>query len=162
MVRSWLCTQELWNPEADNTFGAAARYRRAIVGNSYDDAHPDNSTPHTGKIYSAPLHISRVVLLLLRQRRGAAAATWAPRSSTCEKQLAAPRASAQAYPNNSTLHEGKICSFPLHISRFSLYLLGLGTTIKYPRRTTGAAAGNGLGKTLNYLRGVAGNGRAQR
>jgi hypothetical protein len=34
--------------------------------------------------------------------------------------------------------------------------IGLGTTIKYPRRTTGAAAGNGLGATLNYLRGAAG------
>jgi hypothetical protein len=39
---------------------------------------------------------------------------------------------------------------------------GLGTTIKYPRRTTGAAAGNSLGTTLNYLRGTAGNDRAQR
>jgi hypothetical protein len=38
---------------------------------------------------------------------------------------------------------------------------GLGTTIKYPRRTTGAAAGNGLGTTLNNLRGAASNGRAQ-
>jgi hypothetical protein len=28
------------------------------------------SALHTGKIYSFPLHISRVVLLLLRQRRG--------------------------------------------------------------------------------------------
>jgi hypothetical protein len=34
--------------------------------------------------------------------------------------------------------------------------------IKYPRRTIGAAAGNGLGTTLNYLRGAAVNGRAQR
>jgi len=37
---------------------------------------------------------------------------------------------------------------------------GLGTTIKYPQRTTGAAAGNDLGTALNYLRGAAGNGRA--
>jgi hypothetical protein len=34
--------------------------------------------------------------------------------------------------------------------------IGLGTTIKYPRRTTGAAAGHGLGTTPNYLRGAAG------
>jgi hypothetical protein len=32
----------------------------------------------------------------------------------------------------------------------------------YTRRTTGPAAGNGLGTTLNYLRGATGNGRAQR
>jgi hypothetical protein len=31
-------------------------------------------------------------------------------------------------------------------------------TIKYPRRTTGAVEGNGLGTTINYLHGVAGNG----
>jgi hypothetical protein len=40
--------------------------------------------------------------------------------------------------------------------------IDLGTTTKYPRRTTGATASNGLGTTLNYLRGAAGNGRAQR
>jgi hypothetical protein len=40
--------------------------------------------------------------------------------------------------------------------------IGLGTTIKYPRRTTGAAAGRSLGTTLDYLHGAAGNGRAQR
>jgi hypothetical protein len=37
----WLCTQERWNPEVANIFGAAARYRRATVGSSHDDAHPD-------------------------------------------------------------------------------------------------------------------------
>jgi hypothetical protein len=82
------------NPEVASIFGAAARYRRAAVGSSHDDAHPDSSTLHTGKIYSFLLHISRFVLLLLRQRRGAAAKTWAPRSSTCKKQRATPRASA--------------------------------------------------------------------
>jgi hypothetical protein len=35
----------------------------------------------------------------------------------------------------------------------------LGTTIKYPRRTSSAAAGSGMGIALNYLRGAAGNGR---
>jgi len=44
----WLCTQERWNPEVVIMFGTAARYRRAIVGSSYDDAHPDNPTLHTG------------------------------------------------------------------------------------------------------------------
>ena len=43
----WLCTQERWNLEVVIMFGTAARYRRAIVGSSYDDAHPDNPTLHT-------------------------------------------------------------------------------------------------------------------
>jgi hypothetical protein len=80
-VQSWLCTQESWNPELVNIFGAAACYCLATVGSSHDDAHPDISTLYTGKMYSFPLNISRFVLLLLRQRRGAAATTWAPRSS---------------------------------------------------------------------------------
>jgi hypothetical protein len=37
--------------------------------------------------------------------------------------------------------------------------IGLGTTIKYPRCTPGATAGNDLGTMLNYLHGAAGNGR---
>jgi hypothetical protein len=64
-----------WNPEVANIFDAAARYRWVTVGSSHDDAHPDNSRLHTGKIYSFPLRISRVALLLLRQRRGAAGTT---------------------------------------------------------------------------------------
>jgi hypothetical protein len=35
---------------------------------------------------------------------------------------------------------------------------GLGTTVKYPRRTTGGAAGNGLRTTIKYLRVAAGIG----
>jgi hypothetical protein len=77
LCTEWLCTQERLNPEVAKIFGVAARYRRAAVSRSHDDAHPDNSTLHKGKIYSFPLHISRVVLLLLRQGRGAAGATWA-------------------------------------------------------------------------------------
>jgi hypothetical protein len=46
----WMCTQESWNPEVAIIFGAAARYRRATVGSSHDDAHPDNSTLHTGAV----------------------------------------------------------------------------------------------------------------
>jgi hypothetical protein len=46
----WICTQERWNPEDATIFSAAARYRRAIVGSSHDDAHPDNSTLHTGAV----------------------------------------------------------------------------------------------------------------
>jgi hypothetical protein len=43
----WMCTQERLNPEVAIIFGAAARYRRATVGSSHDDAHPDNSALHT-------------------------------------------------------------------------------------------------------------------
>jgi hypothetical protein len=39
--------------------------------------------------------------------------------------------------------------------------IGLDTTAKHPQRTTGAASGNDLGTTPNYLRGAADNGRAQ-
>jgi hypothetical protein len=46
----WLCTQERWNPEVAIISGAAARYHRATVGSSHDDAHPDNSTLHTGAV----------------------------------------------------------------------------------------------------------------
>jgi hypothetical protein len=42
------------------------------VGSNHYDAHPASSTLHTGKPFSAPLNICRVVLLLQRQRRGAA------------------------------------------------------------------------------------------
>jgi hypothetical protein len=52
------------------------------------------------KIFSFTLHISRFVLLLLRKRRGVTATTSALRSSTSEKQRAAPQALAQAHPDN--------------------------------------------------------------
>jgi hypothetical protein len=48
-ARSWPCTQGCWNQVLFNIFGAAARYRRASVGSSHNDAHPDNSTLHTAK-----------------------------------------------------------------------------------------------------------------
>jgi hypothetical protein len=44
----WMCTH--WNPEVAIIFGAAARYRRATVDSSHDDAHPDNATLHTGAV----------------------------------------------------------------------------------------------------------------
>ena len=46
----WMCTQERWNPEVAIIFGAAARYRRATVGSSHDDAHLDTSALHTGAV----------------------------------------------------------------------------------------------------------------
>jgi hypothetical protein len=63
---AWLCAQQRWNPEVVIIFGAAARYLRATLGSSHDDAHPGNSALHTGKILSIPLRICRVGLLLLR------------------------------------------------------------------------------------------------
>jgi hypothetical protein len=56
-------------PGTRQQFGAAARYRRATLGRTHDDVHPDNSTLHTGNIYYFPLRISRFYLLLLRQSR---------------------------------------------------------------------------------------------
>jgi hypothetical protein len=46
----WIGTYERWNPEVAIIIGAAARYRRATVFSSHDDAHPDNSTLHTGAV----------------------------------------------------------------------------------------------------------------
>jgi hypothetical protein len=46
----WLCPRERWHPEVVIIFGAAARYQRLTVGSSHDDAHPDNSTLHTGAV----------------------------------------------------------------------------------------------------------------
>jgi hypothetical protein len=99
-----LCTQERWNPELSDLFGAAARYRRATVGSSHDDAQPDNSALHTGKIFSFPLHISRFDLFLLRQRRGAAATTWAPRSISRETMSGAASIGLDAPGKFNTSH----------------------------------------------------------
>ena len=46
----WMYTHERWNPEVAIILGAAARYRRAKVGSSHDDARPDKSTLHTGAV----------------------------------------------------------------------------------------------------------------
>jgi hypothetical protein len=128
----WLCTQERWDPEVVNIFGAAARYSLAKVCSSHDDAHPDNSTQHAGKICSSPLHICRAGFLLLWKRRGAAGNDMGTKIKYL-RQTASGNAG-----------------------------IGLGTTAKYLRHTTSAAAGYGLDTTANYLPGAAGNGRAQR
>jgi hypothetical protein len=47
---SLLCNQERLSPELVSILCSAARYRRATVCSSHDDAHPDNSALHTGKI----------------------------------------------------------------------------------------------------------------
>jgi hypothetical protein len=58
----WLCTQGRFFTEVTEVaiiLFAAIRYRRATVGSSHDDMHPDNSTlptlavrPHTGFVGS--------------------------------------------------------------------------------------------------------------
>jgi hypothetical protein len=48
----WQSTQERLNPEVAIICGSAARCRRAAVGCSHDDAHPDKSTLHTGAVRS--------------------------------------------------------------------------------------------------------------
>ena len=50
----WLCIQECWNPEVVIILGTAACYRRATVGSSHDDVHPDNPALHTGAVRSHP------------------------------------------------------------------------------------------------------------
>jgi hypothetical protein len=79
--------------------------------------------------------------------------------------------SPRGLPCHCTDKAGNIYSDPLHNYRVVLLLLwhrrgaggnGLGTTIKYLRRTTSAVAGYGLGTTIKYPRrttsGAAGNG----
>jgi hypothetical protein len=60
----WLCTQGSWNPEVAIIIGAAARYRRAAVGSSHDDAHPDNSTLHTGAASSSYRPVRAIVRIV--------------------------------------------------------------------------------------------------
>jgi hypothetical protein len=123
------------NPEVAIIFGAAALYRRAKVCSRQDDAHPDISTLHAGKMFPAPLHIFRVAHLPLRKRRGAAG-----------NGLGATAKYLRQTMNGASG-------------------IGLGTTAKYLQRTTSAAAGKSLGTTANYLRRITstaeGNGRAQ-
>jgi hypothetical protein len=93
IARFWLYNHGRWKPEVVNMFGAAASYRRATAGRSHDDAHPDNSTLHKGK-FALFRCTSAELFFSCCDSVAAAATTWAPRPSTCEKQRAAPRASA--------------------------------------------------------------------
>jgi hypothetical protein len=76
-------------------------------------------------------------------------------------------ASSRGLPCHCADKAGNTKPVPLQICQVALLLLrqhrsvagnGLGTTIKYLRRTTNAAAGNSLGTTIKYLRGAAGIG----
>ena len=125
-MKSWLCTQERWNPEVASIFGPAARYRRDNVGSSHDDAHPDNSGLTQG--YN----------LLF--------------SAAHQQLFSSPAAAASRRRGNDL---GTAIKY-LRKTKSGAAGIGLGTAIKYLRRTTGAAAGNGLDTTLSYLRGAAG------
>ena len=50
----WLCIQERWNPEVAIIHGTAACYRRATVGSSHDDVHPDNPALHMEAVRPHP------------------------------------------------------------------------------------------------------------
>ena len=67
----WLCIQERWNPEVVIILGTAACYRRATVGSSHDDVHPDNPTLHTGAVRPHPGFVES--LLFISSRNGACA-----------------------------------------------------------------------------------------
>ena len=67
----WLCIQERWNPEVVIILGTAACYRRATVGSSHDDVHPDNPTLHTGAVRPHPGFVES--LLFISPRSGARA-----------------------------------------------------------------------------------------
>ena len=64
----WLCIQERWNPEVAIILGTAACYRRAKVGSSHDDVHPDNPALHTGAVRSHPGFVES--LLFISPRNG--------------------------------------------------------------------------------------------
>ena len=66
----WLCIQERWNPEVVIILGTAACYRRATVGSSHDDVHPDNPTLHTGAVRPQPGFVES--LLFISSRNGLA------------------------------------------------------------------------------------------
>ena len=103
-------------------------------------------------MYSSPLRISRVVHLLLRQRRGAAVTTRASRSSTYENderhRRHRPRRHDQVPATQNGRRRGQR---PGYHAQLPLRRRGQrpGATMKYLRRTTSAAAGNGLGTTIN-------------
>jgi hypothetical protein len=90
---------------------------------------------------SAPLHILRVVFLLLRKRRGAAGNGLGTTIKYLRRTTTANGLSTKInYLRRTT--RGAADS-------------GLGATNKYLRRTTSGAAGYGLGATTKYLRGAA-------
>jgi len=113
----------------------------------------DSFKLHTGKklLFSAHIRIL-FVLLLLRQCRGAAATTSAPRSSTCENNDRR-RGNRPIYRDQvPATHNGRCRGQrPGHHAQLPARRRGQqpGATVKYLRRTTSATAGNGLGTRIN-------------
>jgi hypothetical protein len=97
------------------------------------------------KIDLFSLHISRVVLLLLRQHRSRGNGL-----GTTTKCLRKTTSGAAGIGLGTTI------KYPRRTTGAAAGN-GLGTTLSNVR----GATGNGLGTTLNYLHGAAGNGRAQ-
>ena len=62
----WLCIQERWNPEVVIMFGTAASYRRATVGSSHNDVHPDNPTLHTRAVRPHPGFVESLFFISFR------------------------------------------------------------------------------------------------
>ena len=87
--------------------------------------------------------LGTTIKYLQRTTSSVAGNGWAQRPSTCEAQRAAPRAKAWT---------------PIKLLRAAALSIGLGATIKYLRRSTSGATGNGLCTTAKYLRGAAGIG----
>ena len=77
-LAEWLGTQKRWNPKVAIKFGVAARYRRAAVGSSHDDAHSDSPTLHTGTVRPTPA-LWRVSFFFISLR------TWAMAVRKCSK-----------------------------------------------------------------------------
>jgi hypothetical protein len=75
---------------------------------------------------------------------------WAPRSSTCDAQRAAPWATAG--------HNNQVLATRNELDTKGTASNGLGVAIKYFRCTASCPAGKGLGTAINYLRGAAGYG----
>ena len=64
----WLCIQERWNPKVVIILDSAACYRRATVGSSHDDVHPDNPALHTGAVRPHPGFVESLFLRIVPQR----------------------------------------------------------------------------------------------
>jgi len=69
-IIEWLCTQECWIPEVATILGAAARYRRAAIGSSRNDAHPDNSALYAGAVRSHTGFVESLFFILSRTGHG--------------------------------------------------------------------------------------------
>jgi hypothetical protein len=145
-MRSRLCSQERWNPELVNAFGAAARYRRATAAAVM--------MTRTRIIR----HSTRVKFTLFR-------CTSAELFFSCCASVAAPRQRPGHHDqvpakNNERRRWHRLKHHDEVPAMHSERRHGRrpGATIKYLRCTASGAAGGGLGTTIKYLRDTAGIG----